>query len=106
MKNGWASVSSSSRPAAYAVDAQGIVHLRGAITGGADGATDTVAFTLPAKAAPPAGDDVYLPVATAGGEIGYIIVINRAVFPEGASVPAQNAVKAFASLEGITFSTH
>lgn len=107
LQHGWKNISSEARPAAYAVDAQGIVHLRGAITGGTTGVTDTVVFTLPKAASPPKDDDVYLPVNSVGVvEGGYLLVSDGSVFTEANSLAAETAVTNYASLEGITFSAH
>jgi hypothetical protein len=103
MQNGWSSVVGD-RPAAYAVDAQGIVHLRGEITGGTNGTTDNVAFTLPADAAPPATHDTTLPVAAANGFLEYFTIIKGDFYPEAYDGPGEAAIQSSANLEGITFS--
>jgi hypothetical protein len=104
LKHGWSSVQGY-RPAAYAVDAQGIVHFRGEITGGATGVTDTVAFTLPPNVAPPAAHDTVLPVWVGNGDVEYFIVIKGAFYPEADSPQGEINIQKFADLEEITYSS-
>jgi hypothetical protein len=97
LENGWenSNLATDSVPA-YAVDAQGIVHLRGAIEGGTD---NGVAFTLPTSLDPTYGISVtaieydaytgYLGVETNGD----VYVVDS---PEGPSGPL------YTSLDGIT----
>jgi hypothetical protein len=103
MQHGWESAQGYRR-AAYAVDAQGIVHFRGAIDGGTHGVTDTVAFTLPANAAPPASHDMTLPVWVAAGDVEYFTVIKGDFYPEAGSGSGEINIAHFADLEGITYS--
>src|SRR4051812_26029434 len=97
-KNFWAPVGAA-RPPGYAIDAQGIVHLRGAIT-----QTVTPGFhdfaVLP-KAARPAVQ-LYLPAAMVAGTPGAIsIAHNGEMDVTGVDIQFQNAEQ-FTSLEGIT----
>jgi hypothetical protein len=86
---------------AYAIDAQGIVHLRGHLTGGV---ADTVAFVLPAAARPKPGDVLYFPLQAAGGDTGKLQVETAGVIP-GTSLDGADAtdVSNFSALDGVTF---
>jgi hypothetical protein len=66
LTNGWQNENAHARPPAYAVDAQGIVHLRGAILNG----TDPVFARLPRPVRPSA--DIWLATTLADGMAGRI----------------------------------
>jgi hypothetical protein len=98
----WANYSTvnESRRAAYAVDAQGIVHLRGAISGGTEG---TTAFMLPAALLPAGGQiDVTDAVHSQGTGLLVIDSTNGVEPFDGASTPGDATV--YTSLDGVTFS--
>lgn len=104
LKNGWSSFGGSLTPAA-ALDAQGVVHLRGAIAQGiADG--DNFA-QLPTAFRP--NQDVFMPVATGNHNLGRLNVEpngEMTVEPDaGGTVPA-DAHKNFTSLDGVTYEGH
>jgi hypothetical protein len=67
--NSWVDYGHGTRPAAYAVDAQGILHFRGMVSGGLEG---NLAFTLPKKLLP-ADTAIEIPVQGSAG-IGYLYV--------------------------------
>ena len=82
-----------------ALDAQGIVHLRGAMSQG--GAFNATAFTLPAEFRPSAL--AYVPIDLVNAKKGRLIVRATGVVDvqaENASADAQG----FTSLEGATWS--
>jgi hypothetical protein len=102
LENGW-TVYSNGRAPSYAIDAQGLVHLRGELV--RSDATKPEAFVLPAAARPDTSASLSLPIvigtpAVAGQlEIGpdgtvFIDVLNA----------GSNASTEFASLEGVTYS--
>lgn len=86
----------STSPAAYAVDAQGIVHLRGTIHGGN---SDTEAFALPVSIA--GNRDFEIGVTGAGYSNDVLEIDDGKVFVEDAG--ATNTVTSLTSLEGATF---
>jgi hypothetical protein len=96
--NSWANASSK-RPASWAVDAQGIVHLRGEIK---DGAAFHAAFDLPAAVAPEVV--VMFPVAVNGVDVGILDLgaSGQAIpyGPDGAEIPIGQVVV----LDGVTYS--
>ncbi len=104
LENGWTNYGDLvERPAAYAVDAQGIVHLRGAIKSGTSG---TIAFTLPAGLVP-AKLDVDVPMIC--GPVGntcYLDVSDNAVAPNDSGVADPGSVANYTSLEGVTPDGH
>jgi hypothetical protein len=93
LKNGWTRTNSSYAPAGYAKDSLGIVHVRGAISGGAG---NTPAFVLPSGVRP----RHFLAFAVASGAqtAGFVLV-----FPNGQVRPYGGDVTSFTSLAGITF---
>jgi hypothetical protein len=88
------------RPAAFAVDAQGVVFLRGAIDGGSPG--DVVA-TLPRRARPT--EVVELPDQIGGGAYPGFIVVQRdgEVLIEAPPGTPEGSASQFASLDGASF---
>jgi hypothetical protein len=68
VNNGWHAAKGAARPL-IARDAQGIVHLRGAVLGDLQ---DPPAFVVPVGFRPPA--PVYVPLAEANGKIGQLTV--------------------------------
>jgi hypothetical protein len=89
------------RTPAYAIDAQGVVHLRGAFKGGANNAT---AFTLPV--ALEAHDlDLTIPVLCGNdGYSCYLNIDNGNVTAAASGTAPDGVVANYVSLEGVTFS--
>ena len=104
LMNGWTNYAAGvERPAAYAVDAQGIVHLRGAIRSGTSGVP---AFALPAGLVP-AGLDI--DVSTICGPVGdtcYLDVSDNTVTPNDSGTADPGSVANYTSLEGVTLDSH
>jgi hypothetical protein len=77
------------------------VHLRGVIAGGTVGSS---AFTLPAAASSPPGDEVYeSPIVEAGGTGDLDISASGTVTPvQGVNATALQ-VQTYSSLEGVTY---
>jgi hypothetical protein len=98
LENGWENFGTHERPAAYAVDVQGITHLRGTIKGGASG---TAAFTLPARAVPHSVDLNLACISDDGGRAADLVISGGSVTPRDA--PGSTGVTGLTSLEGITF---
>ncbi|MFZ0714565.1 hypothetical protein [Mycobacterium sp.] len=98
--SGWSNATTpGSRPAAYAVDAQGIVHLRGMITGG----TYTLpAFKLPPNVAP-SNLILDLPFVAYGGTEGSLLIEGGEVIPFAAQNGTTANVTTLTMLEGVTF---
>jgi hypothetical protein len=99
--NNWEKFSSETRTPAVAIDANGVVHLRGAIR--QSGSTANVPFVLP-KAYRPSGI-IYVPVDLTSGQPGRLNIE-----PDG-TVRVQSAgnysqAQDFTSLEGVLFSKH
>ena len=97
LANGWSIVLGDRIPA-YAVDAMGIVHLRGAMCCG----TTAQAFSLPASARP--GKTAYLLVFSQGAYAAELVVLptGKAYVYSGGGAPA-NSTTSLTSLEGVTF---
>jgi hypothetical protein len=79
---GWENAGNGLPPAAYAVDGQGFVHLRGALKNTDETVYDSVAFTLPAKVL---SSSVAINLPFADGESGYtgtLSVLDGAVSPQ------------------------
>jgi hypothetical protein len=95
LEKGWTKYLETRAPAA-ALDAQGIVHLRGGMSDG----TSPYTFTLPADMRP--AQDVYVPAGFYNGRGGRLFIHTDGrvyVSPEGPFTDAS----AFTSLEGVTF---
>jgi hypothetical protein len=97
-KAGWHNTGDGRQHAAYAVDAQRIVRLRGSIAGGSPG---TVAFTLPASVES-VSVTLAVPVVVGGGEIGYVELTHRGIEPQDGDA-ASGSVTIDASLAGVAF---
>jgi hypothetical protein len=97
LANGWLAPIGDRTPA-YAVDAQGIVHLQGAMCCG----TAIQAFTLPTSARP--GKKVYLLVFSQGPYAAELAVLptGKAYVYPGGGAPT-NSTTTLTSLEGVTF---
>jgi hypothetical protein len=93
---GWSNQGGTYRPACYWIDAQGVVHLEGAITGGAPDSTTPV-FTLPAGYRPPF--DHWFAI-TSNNALGVLRVA-----PSGAVTIRQGSGTSLTSISGITFRT-
>lgn len=103
---GWRNVGAPYQVAAYAVDAQGLVHLRGALmTSSGPDVDGQPAFTLPATVVPRSTSvDV---LATAGGGHNTIAVLQISkdvVTITSALVDTGTPAVAFTDLDGVTFS--
>jgi hypothetical protein len=101
LENGWENFGANERPAAYAVDVQGITHLRGTIKGGASGST---AFTLPSRAVPHGVDLNLTCISDDGGRAADLVISGGNVTPRNAP-GSTTAVTGLTSLEGITFAS-
>ena len=99
--NYWAPVGSPRRPG-YAIDVQGVVHLRGAITQTVTPGFHDFAF-IP-KAARPAVR-IFLPAAMVAGTPGAISIAHDGEMDVREDVQFSDAEQ-FTSLEGITYSLH
>jgi hypothetical protein len=97
--SGWGNAPDFNDDAAYTIDAQGYVHLEGAIS--SEGLTDDP-FVLPKKARP--RHDTYVPVPQSGGYTGYLFIPADGVV-EIASDPAASPgnEKIYTGLDGVTF---
>jgi hypothetical protein len=98
--NGWSGVGSSSYPPSAAIDAQGIVHLRGAV---AQGIADGDTFAVLDKAFRP-DKSVSLVAALAGAGLGHVTIdasgqMTVANGPGGVAT----AHKLFTSLDGLSY---
>lgn len=96
--NDWSAVIGDRTPA-YAIDAEGIVHLRGAMC---CGATATQAFSLPASARP--GKNAFLLAFSQGAYAAELAVLSsgKVYVYNGGGAPA-NSTASLTSLEGVTF---
>lgn len=103
LENGWKNYGDGvERSAEYAVDAQGILHFRGAID---DGVSKTVAFALPAHLLP-ANLEVDLPIVCGtSGNACFLGLEGGAASPTDSGTSGSGAVETFTSLEGITVDT-
>jgi hypothetical protein len=100
LENGWVAVTASGGPGApaYAVDAQGIVHLQGAI--GYSGTSGQPAFTLPANLSKRSA--LWLaPIVCAGPAIGYVSITTDGTVTINDIGSSQ--CTALAVLDGLTF---
>ncbi len=93
--NSWANVGGVYATAAYAKDQNGIVHLRGTITGGS---ASSIIFTLPAGYAPTTGREHFTVSDTASG-LSVVMVM-----PDG-SVYCVSKSGTYISLSGISFNS-
>lgn len=102
-ENNWVDFGVPERPAAYAVDTQGIVHLRGVIKGGSSG---TAAFTLPASV-DVGSDEIFIPVVSDDNSyISAIEIFDGSVYPTSGGGDPSDAVTGFTGLDGVTFSAN
>jgi hypothetical protein len=95
LENGWTTYPDT-RPPAAALDAQGIVHLRGGMSDG----SSPIVFTLPPRLRP--SSDVYIPVDLVNGHPGRLSIQDDGTAYVVAAGLWTDA-KAFTSLEGVTF---
>lgn len=103
--NGWKAVTAAQNalPVAYAIDAEGQVHLRGALTGGT---VDEAAFTLPSSVVS-STLNLYFPVVADGGTLGLLTVGHGGeVIPTGGGTAEDIEVSSFTGLDGIAFDGH
>jgi hypothetical protein len=107
LENSWTDGSIGSdgsyRSPAYAIDAQGTVHLRGTLSGGLPG---SFAFALPKAASPAPGLSLGVPLLISGGNMSWLQITSQGVAPT--SIGPSNAanVSDLSVLEGITFDPH
>ncbi|WP_183094240.1 hypothetical protein [Nocardioides stalactiti] len=93
---GWVNANGAERPPGWAVDVQGVIHLRGAISGGA-----TTAFArLPAAVRPSA--PVYVVTNLDGSKPGRILVDPTGFLQADYEDTFDDAI-AFTSLDGVTW---
>ena len=97
LENGWTTYVDTRAPAA-ALDAQGIVHLRGGIY--QPSGSIPIVFTLPPQLRPSTG--VYVPVDLVNGHPGRLAIEPGGTVYVIAAGPTSDA-RAFTSLEGVTF---
>jgi hypothetical protein len=99
-ENGWVAYGTPERAPAYAVDAQGIVHLRGALKAG----TDSGAFTLPASILP-SGIALNEPLLVgSSGDLGLIQINGGVASIRPGDGTSSTAPASFTDLEGVTWS--
>jgi hypothetical protein len=98
LANGWVSFSNAFRPPSYAVDAEGFVHLSGAIKGGLSGSTT---FVLPASAAPRFSEQ--LVVDENGGATGRLFVDAEGAGKVSDDPSTSGSAELFTSLDGVEF---
>jgi hypothetical protein len=103
-QNGWSNYSSGTRPAAYAIDAQGIVHLRGVIHAGTAGET---AFTLPATVLPPKTSTltIYVLTTATNNAMAALALSWSGATPQNTPSASASAVSNYFNLEGISFAS-
>ncbi len=94
----WNNVGNTSFVAGYAVDAQGIVHLRGAITGGEE---NQIAFTLPAALTP---SFLKVPVECATG-VGLLKIEQTGDVTVESQEETEDGGNQFTDLDGVTFAS-
>lgn len=92
MQHGWGVYSTGYANAGYSV-AGGVVHLRGAISGGP---SNSLAFRLPPGYRP--GHFLFLPIYTFGGSVGSVEIT-----PQGYVTPFGTSAGSYAGLDGINF---
>lgn len=98
LTNGWTNAGLGSRPPAWAVDGEGVVHLRGVIHQVDPG--DPNFGKLPLAARPV--DQVAVPTVTAAGNLGVIsIASSGALFVYSHEVPS--SAQTYTSLDGIAW---
>jgi hypothetical protein len=97
--NGWKS-GGPDRPVAYAIDAQGMVHLRGVLQ---EGTVGEQAFELPAAASPPTGDSIYVMPIASGGEPGDLLVSDDGSVVPLPGIAGDTAVSGYTGLDGVSF---
>jgi hypothetical protein len=91
--HGWKRYGPTYAPAGYTKDANGIVHLKGGISGGSSG---TTAFVLPRGYRP--SHDLGLPVYTYIGTEGSL-----SIYPNGDVQPSGSDAGAYTGLDGVSF---
>jgi hypothetical protein len=100
LKNGWSAYGSNNYSPAAALDAQGIVHLRGAI---AQGIADGNNFARLQRAFRP-DKDVYLPVDMTNANQGRVIILQSGQASATAEAGgSQSNAQLFTSLDGVTY---
>jgi hypothetical protein len=101
--HGWVDYNApgNSRPPAVAVDAQGIVHLRGAIKNPSGGAADPQFGTMPSQFLPSLA--VYLSVTLVNGNTGRIELFSDAGLFVAQTGGGVASAASFTSLDGLTY---
>jgi hypothetical protein len=98
LQNGWEVADSGVEGApAYAVDAQGLVHLKGTL----DGGSSSTAFTLPAKLHPV--HELFVTVDEASAETGRLHILPDGTVSIESDPDHLTAASDFTSLEGASF---
>jgi hypothetical protein len=102
--HGWHAnpAANNSLPVSYAVDAQGLVHLRGALVGGT---VNEPAFALPASVVSTTLN-MYFPVVASGATVGLLTVSGGTVRPTLGDTATEPDLVAFTDLDGVVFSGH
>ena len=101
--NGWVNYNGSVRPPAWAMDAQGIVHFRGAIM--QSSGSNRIFTRLPIAIRPAV--NVWLPSDLNSAHPGRLDVYASGVVYEQSPDNADNAsAQAFTDLDGVTYSVH
>jgi hypothetical protein len=105
LKNGWAGTPYGTRLPAIAIDADGIVHLRGAMTNSVSPDCSHIPFVIP-RPFRPTGGGLYEPVDeenSATGRIGIAGDGSVEIDPPSSSRGDDTALCNFTSLEGISY---
>lgn len=100
--NGWSNLGSTFARAAYMLDTQGFVHLRGLILNAAGQGPNIPAFVLPVGFRPAKQEAFFVTSEGAGAGTRLDVFPNGEVWP---SVNVTVPVNGFRSLAGITFDT-
>jgi hypothetical protein len=93
LENGWKYGGNSSADPGYAIDALGVVHLRGGLAGTSSGQP---AFVLPAALRP--GHPMWVPIYTSGATEGSLSIDSA-----GEVTPSGTHATGYASLDGVSF---
>jgi hypothetical protein len=101
LENGWQNYNGDARPPSVAIDAQGIVHLRGAIR--VTTQTSTEFAILPSQFRP-LGAIVWLTADMVGATTGRVYISPTGTMNVQDDPGSANSAKGFTSLDGITYS--
>jgi hypothetical protein len=92
-ENGWTNLNAGFSTAAFFIDSEGLVHLKGTLTAAAGG---SVAFTLPEGYRP--SKNLFLPMAAIGPVAGNLIINST-----GGVVPTCETAGCLAGIDGLIF---